>query len=166
MTDVVDKATRSRMMAGIWPQNTRPELFLRKGLHSLGFRYRLHAKDIPGKPDLVFPKHRALIEVFGCFWHGHGCRYFKRPATNADFWKDKIERNQDRDRRNLDLVIAAGWRCLIVWECAIRLSQRTGDVLDVVELAARWLTSGRPLAVIDESGLYDPGWRKTHVFQS
>lgn len=165
MADVVDKATRSRMMAGIRSRNTRPELFLRKGLHSLGFRHRLHAKGIPGKPDLVFPKHHALIEVFGCFWHGHGCRYFKLPATNTAFWKNKIGCNQDRDRRNLDSVIAAGWRCLIVWECAVRQSQRADDAPDVVGLAAQWLTSGKQLAVIDESGIYDPMQRMSHVFE-
>lgn len=165
MADVVDKATRSRMMAGIRSRNTQPELFLRKGLHSLGFRYRLHVKGIPGKPDLVFRKHRALIEVFGCYWHGHGCRYFKLPATNTTFWKNKIGRNQDRDRGNHDLVIAAGWRCLIVWECAIRQSQRTNDAPDVVALAAQWLKSGKQFAVIDESGLYDPEQRKSHVLQ-
>lgn len=155
MVDVVDKATRSRMMSGIRSKNTRPELFLRKGLHALGFRYRLHAKDIPGKPDMVLPKHNALIEVYGCFWHGHGCRYCKPPTTNAGFWQNKIIENQIRDRRNLGKQLEAGWRCLVVWECAIRMSQRATDTLDVVTLSAEWLTSGGQLAIIDELGLYN-----------
>lgn len=154
MVDVVDPATRSRMMSGIRAKNTRPELFLRKGLHALGFRYRLHVKDIPGKPDLVFPKYNALIQIHGCFWHGHGCNYCKPPATNPKFWQNKITENQLRDKRNLDKQIEAGWRCLIVWECAVRLSQRTVNVLDVVELSAQWLTAGSDLAIVDEQGLH------------
>lgn len=155
MADVVDRATRSRMMSGIRSENTRPELFVRNGLHALGFRYRLHAKNIPGKPDMVLSKYSALIEVHGCFWHGHGCRYSKLPATNAKFWQEKIIGNQTRDRRNLSKQLDAGWRCLIVWECAVRMSQRSVDTLDVVALSAKWLTSGGQLAIIDEQGLYN-----------
>lgn len=155
MADVVDRATRSRMMSGIRSENTRPELFVRKGLHALGFRYRLHAKNIPGKPDMVLSKYNALIEVHGCFWHGHGCRYSKLPATNAKFWQEKIIGNQTRDRRNLGKQLDAGWRCLIVWECAVRMSQRSVDTLDVIALSANWLTSGGQLAIIDEQGLYN-----------
>lgn len=154
MVDVVDPATRSRMMAGIRAKNTRPELFLRKRLHALGFRYRLHVKDIQGKPDLVFPKYNALIEIQGCFWHGHGCRYCKPPATNPEFWQNKILGNQFRDRRNMSKQIEGGWRCLIVWECAVRLSQRSVNKLDVVKLTARWLKGGSRLAIIDEQGLH------------
>lgn len=155
MADVVDSATRSRMMSGIRAKNTRPELFLRKGLHARGFRYRLHVKDIPGKPDLVFPKYSALIEIRGCFWHGHGCHYCKPPATNPEFWQSKILENQLRDKRNLDRQIEAGWRCLIVWECAVRLAQRATNALDVVELTAQWLLTGSDLATIDEQGLHN-----------
>jgi DNA mismatch endonuclease (patch repair protein) len=155
MADVVDATTRSRMMAGIRAKDTRPELFLRKGLHALGFRYRLHVKGIPGKPDLVFPKYNALIEVRGCFWHGHGCHYCKAPATNSEFWQQKIKENQRRDRQTLATQVEAGWRCLIAWECAIRLSQRAESELDVVGLAARWLVTGSGLALIDEQGLHD-----------
>lgn len=155
MVGVVDPAARSRMMAGIQAKNTRPELFIRKGLHARGFRYRLHVKDIPGKPDLVFPKYNALIEIRGCFWHGHGCHYCKSPATNPEFWQNKILENQRRDRRNLDRQTEAGWRCLIVWECAIRLAQRPVNTLDVVALSAQWLMAGSDLAVIDEQGLHN-----------
>lgn len=167
MPDIVDPKTRSRMMAGIRAKNTRPELFLRKGLHALGFRYRLHVKDIPGKPDLVFPKYNALIQIHGCFWHGHGCRYCKSPTTNTEFWQNKIMENQLRDRRNLDTQIEAGWRCLIVWECAVRLSEQTLSTLDVVALSAQWLTAGSNLAIVDEQGLHNlkNGAKGSHVFR-
>lgn len=153
MADVVDKATRSRMMSGIRAKNTRPEIFLRKGLHTLGFRYRLHAKNILGKPDIVLPKYNALIEIYGCFWHGHGCRYCKSPSTNTRFWKNKIIENQCRDRRNLGRQMEAGWRCLVVWECAIRMSQRSHTTMDAILLAAQWLTGSGDTAIIDEQGL-------------
>ena len=153
MVDVVDKVTRSWMMSGIRGNNTRPEMFIRKGLHVLGFRYRLHAKNIPGKPDVVLPKYNALIEIYGCFWHGHGCRYCKSPSTNTWFWKNKIIENQRRDRRNLGRQMEAGWRCLVVWECAIRMSQRSPATLDAVSLVAQWLTGNGDTAIIDEQGL-------------
>lgn len=167
MVDVVDPATRSRMMSGIRAKNTRPELFLRKGLHALGFRYRLHGKDIPGKPDLIFPKYNALIQIHGCFWHGHGCHYCKQPATNPEFWQNKITKNQLRDKRNLGKQIEAGWRCLIVWECAVRLSQRTVNALDVVALSAQWLIAGSDLAIVDEQGLHklNTELKGRHVFK-
>lgn len=153
MPDVVDKATRSRMMSGIRGKNTRPELFLRKGLHALGFRFRLHVKDIPGKPDIVLPKYRALIVVHGCFWHGHGCRYCKTPKTNTDFWQEKIQGNRLRDELTLHRQLDFGWRCLVVWECAVRRSQRVHGELDIVALSADWLTGSSRFAVIDEHGL-------------
>lgn len=153
MVDVVNKATRSRMMSGIRAKNTYPEKFLRKGLHALGFRYRLHAKNIPGKPDVVLPKYKALIEIYGCFWHGHGCRYCKTPSTNTLFWKNKIIENQRRDKRNLGRQMEAGWRCLVVWECAIRMAQRSSNTLDTISLAAQWLAGNGDTAIIDEQGL-------------
>ena len=153
MVDVVDPATRSRMMSGIRAKNTRPELFLRKGLHALGFRFRLHRKDIPGKPDIVLPKYRALVVIHGCFWHRHDCRYFKLPATNTEFWRRKIDQNHQRDLRNLASQLDDGWRCLVVWECAIRASKLSPKRLDVVGLAAQWLTGMSVVASIDEQGL-------------
>ena len=94
MNDVVDSATRSRMMSGIKGKNTKPELMVRSGLHRLGYRFRLHRKDLPGKPDLVFAKHRAVIFVHGCFWHYHDCHLFKMPSTRREFWETKIGRNR------------------------------------------------------------------------
>lgn len=155
MVDVVDKATRSRMMSGIRAKDTRPEMFLRKGLHALGFRFRLHVKDIPGKPDIVLPKFRALIVVHGCFWHGHGCRYFKLPATRREFWQAKIDGNRARDERDCSDQQACGWRVLTVWECAIRASARKTPSLDCMALVAQWLNSEMTVATIDEQGLRD-----------
>ncbi len=153
MADVVDKETRSRMMSGIRGKNTKPEIYIRKGLHALGFRYRLHANDVPGKPDILLPRYHAIINVHGCFWHWHGCRYCKPPSENADFWKNKITRNQFRDKKKLKQQIGAGWRCLVVWECAVRKSQKSRSLLNVVALAADWLSSNSRFAVIDEKGL-------------
>ena len=155
MPDVVDKATRSRMMSGIRAKNTRPELFLRKGLHAFGFRFRLHVKDIPGKPDIVLPKYRALIVIHGCFWHGHDCRYFKTPQTNRDFWISKIASNALRDKRNMELQLGLGWRVLVVWECAVRASMKENSVVNCVSLAAQWITGSSRRAQINESGILE-----------
>ncbi len=138
MADVVDDATRSRMMAGIRAANTRPELLLRKALFRLGLRYRLHGRGLPGKPDLVFPRWQAVVFVHGCFWHLHGCELFRWPATRREFWRKKLEGNRARDRRNTDSLLAAGWRVLTVWECAFK---RKGDapLRRTAQLAAAWL---------------------------
>jgi DNA mismatch endonuclease (patch repair protein) len=120
MTDVVDAATRSRMMKGIGPANTRPELTVRKALHKAGFRFRLHCKDLPGKPDIVLPRYRSVIFVHGCFWHMHDCRYFKLPSTRRDFWTQKLGSNKERDERKRRLLEETGWHVLVVWECEIR----------------------------------------------
>ena len=118
MVDIVDKATRSRMMAGIGGKNTRPEMVVRKHLFAAGFRYRLHRRDLPGRPDIVLPKHKTVIFVHGCFWHRHaGCRFAATPATNAQFWQEKLDGNVERDRRATRALLAAGWRVLRVWEC-------------------------------------------------
>jgi DNA mismatch endonuclease (patch repair protein) len=141
--DVVDAATRSRMMSGIRSTNTRPELVLRKALHRLGFRYTLHAKNIPGKPDMSFPSRKAVIFVHGCFWHGHDCRFFKLPQTRPDFWQAKIDRNRRRDDIVAAQLRSAGWRQLIVWECALRGAGRDAPA-KVAALAANWLLSKSP----------------------
>lgn len=120
MVDVVDRQTRSRMMSGIRGTNTKPELMVRKSLHSRGFRYRLHAKDIPGKPDLVLPKYRTVIFVHGCFWHRHDCTLFRWPKTREAFWRDKLTKNTERDKRNVATLLSEGWRVLVIWECALK----------------------------------------------
>lgn len=112
------------MMAGIRGANTRPEMLLRKGLHALGWRYRLHGKGIPGKPDLVFPGRRALVFANGCFWHGHDCHLFRWPQSRPEFWRDKIASNIARDARVREQLAADGWRIAEVWECTLKGRER------------------------------------------
>lgn len=107
-------------MAGIRGRDTRPELLLRKALHARGLRYRLHDRRLPGRPDMVFPKWRTVVFVHGCFWHGHGCHLFKWPATRAEWWREKIGANRERDRRNAGELATLGWAVLTVWECELR----------------------------------------------
>ncbi len=107
-------------MRAVKSKDTTPELHLRRALHALGFRYRLNVKDLPGKPDLVFPKHKVALFVHGCFWHGHECKRGRRvPKSNTEYWRDKIGKNRIRDRKNKKALEALGWRVLTVWECAI-----------------------------------------------
>jgi DNA mismatch endonuclease (patch repair protein) len=141
MTDVVTSAVRSRMMAGIRGTNTRPEVWVRHGLHRLGFRYRLHSSGLPGKPDIVLKRHRAIVLVNGCFWHGHDCHLFRWPGSRKQFWKTKITRNRCRDQEVRDQLAAAGWRVLVIWECALKGRERRP--LDaVIKEAARWIRKG------------------------
>jgi DNA mismatch endonuclease (patch repair protein) len=127
------------MMSGIRAKNTRPELIVRKGLHRLGFRFRLHGQ-LPGKPDLVFPKHDAVIFVHGCFWHGHDCPLYRLPSTRPEFWRAKIARNQANDLKVLAALRQAGWRTLTVWECALRGRTRL-EPEKLMLRCARWLRS-------------------------
>lgn len=120
MADVLTKEQRRLNMSRVQSKNTKPEMILRRGLHSRGLRFRLHRTDLPGKPDLVFPVRGAVILVHGCFWHWHGCPMFKWPTTRSDFWRAKIGRNRKRDQVTLKALQDKGWRALIVWECALR----------------------------------------------
>jgi DNA mismatch endonuclease (patch repair protein) len=124
MADVVTKEKRSSMMAGIKGKNTRPEISIRKELYGRGYRYKLHSKDLPGKPDLVFPKYKAVVFVHGCFWHRHKCHLFKWPSTRLDFWEDKINGNAHRDEEHKHQLLAMGWKIIIVWECAVKGKSR------------------------------------------
>ena len=144
MPDVHDRATRSRNMAAVRGKDTKPELLIRRGLHGLGFRYRLQAKELPGKPDLVLPKYRAVILVHGCFWHGHDCPLFRLPATRQSFWEDKIAGNAARDAKALTELQALGWRAGVVWECALRGPARR-DTESVLTALSGWIRSGPPL---------------------
>jgi DNA mismatch endonuclease (patch repair protein) len=127
------------MMAGIKGKDTKPELVLRRALHARGFRYRLHSKNVPGRPDLVFPKHHAIVFVHGCFWHRHeGCRYTTTPSTRPEFWQAKFDANVARDRSVHDQLLDAGWRVATVWECALR---RPEETVLAANLLAAWLRS-------------------------
>lgn len=140
MTDIVDPATRSRMMSGIRSENTKPEILVRKALHKNGFRYRLHVSRIPGSPDLVFPKYHAVLFIHGCFWHGHDCPLFRMPETRNNFWMDKIRKNQERDTAVLKKIKKIGWRPGIVWECSLKGKGRI-SLEEVVKRIVEWLGS-------------------------
>lgn len=121
MTDVLTKKQRHYNMAAIHGKDTKPEILVRKFLFSRGFRYRLNHPRLPGHPDLVLRKYRTVIFVNGCFWHGHeNCKYFRLPKTNIDFWKNKIERNKERDKKEQCQLAAMGWHCITVWECQLK----------------------------------------------
>ena len=139
--DIVKPEIRSRMMAGIRGRDTRPELQIRSALHRRGFRFRLYRRDLPGKPDLVFPKYRAVILVHGCFWHGHDCHLFRWPGTREEFWRNKITSNRERDRRQLSTLLETGWRVATIWECALKGRERLPMQM-VIERCAEWLKSG------------------------
>jgi DNA mismatch endonuclease (patch repair protein) len=142
MADIVTAQVRSRMMSGIRGTDTAPELALRGSLHRLGFRYRLHARSLPGKPDMVFPKRRAVLFAHGCFWHGHDCHLFKWPSTRPDFWKSKITRNRENDAKHEAQLLALGWRHGVVWECALKGKARL-PLRDVISGCSSWLRSER-----------------------
>jgi DNA mismatch endonuclease (patch repair protein) len=121
MADIMSAEKRSYVMSRVGSKNTQPELAVRKYLHAEGFRFRIHYKDLPGKPDIVLPKFKAVIFVHGCFWHGHeGCRRSQLPATRTDWWASKIVRNQERDKEQQAELREAGWRIMIVWECRLK----------------------------------------------
>lgn len=129
-------------MSGIRGKNTQPELLVRKALHKEGFRYRLHDKHLPGKPDLVLPKYSAVIFVHGCFWHGHNCHLFKWPKTRKEFWRNKINRNRKVDRRNYKKLKEEGWYVLTIWECALK-GKTKQSFESVINRTTKWLESGK-----------------------
>lgn len=150
--DIVDSATRSRMMSGIQSKNTKPEMLVRQYLHAQGFRYRLHTRELLGSPDLVLPKYHVVIFVHGCFWHRHaGCRFATQPASNIERWKTKFQSNLERDAKNVAALQATGWRVLMVWECELKrepldrlqrlaseITQQTIDQLEFIKLHSDW----------------------------
>lgn len=111
---------RSSLMAKVRGKNTKPEIFVRKLIWSMGFRYRLHVKTLPGTPDIVFRPKKKVIFINGCFWHGHSCRRKPIPSTRSEFWREKIERNQKRDLANVDKLEKSGWAILVIWECELK----------------------------------------------
>ena len=134
MADVHDIATRSYNMSQIKGKNTKPELLVRKFLFGLGYRYKIHDKKLPGKPDLVLPKYNTVIHVHGCFWHGHqGCKYFKLPKTRKDWWLQKINKTRENDTNNKNELENHGWRVLEIWECQLRGRNRIQTLTKLVE---------------------------------
>ena len=127
-------------MAGIRGKDTKPEMLIRRALHARGFRYRLHCKDLPGKPDICLPKYRAVIFVHGCFWHGHGCHLFKWPKTREEFWRTKIGRNREVDDESILRLHAGGWRTATVWECSLKGRARK-NVTELASQLDQWLRS-------------------------
>ena len=118
--DKISRERRSQNMAAIRSADMKPELIVRKAVHGMGYRYRLHRKDLPGKPDLVFSSRNKVIFVHGCFWHQHGekkCKIVRKPKSNTDYWLPKLQRNKTRDKQNLDTLKKMGWDVLIIWEC-------------------------------------------------
>jgi DNA mismatch endonuclease (patch repair protein) len=132
-------AKRSALMSRIRGKDTGPELLVRNELWRAGFRYRLHSKRLPGKPDLVLPKWKAVVFVHGCFWHRHGgCAYFRLPKSRPEFWDEKLRHNQERDERAIECLIDSGWRVAVVWECAVR-----SDPDAVGRILGAWIKLGR-----------------------
>lgn len=142
MMDIVDAQTRSRMMSGIRSRNTKPEVLLRSLLHRKGYRFRIHARGLPGTPDFVLPRWRVAVQVHGCFWHRHpGCRKASTPAANAEFWQEKFRKNVARDEAALQALHAMGWRTLVVWECSLNSARasQTADEAEEFVLQGAWL---------------------------
>ncbi len=149
MADTVNPVVRSRMMAAIRAKNTKPELAVRRGLHALGFRYLLHSARFPGKPDILLPKYQAVLWLNGCFWHGHNCPDGRIPTSRADYWGPKISRTRERDKKAIEAVQEAGWRSLVIWECAFR--RKGAAALErTVQAAACWIVEGA--AAVELSG--------------
>lgn len=147
MAEKISPEMRSRMMSGIRGRDTRPEMTVRSFLHKSGFRFRLHRRALPGKPDIVLSRWNAVVFVHGCFWHGHeGCRYFRLPKTREAFWAAKIESNVRRDAATIQRLLEAGWRVAIVWECALR--DESANALNSLQ---GFIRSGHPLAEIRSS---------------
>lgn len=143
MADIVDASTRSRMMSGIRSKDTRHEIEIRKRLFALGFRFRIHDSRLPGKPDIVLPRYKAIIFIHGCFWHAHDCILFKMPSTRTRFWAKKLSVNKGKDRLNIEALRLLGWRVLTIWECSFRGTGKNRDrELDkVINKTVRWLMS-------------------------
>jgi DNA mismatch endonuclease, patch repair protein len=148
VTDIVDPATRSRMMSAIRGKDTKPEILVRKGLHSKGFRYRLHVAHLPGKPDIVLSKYRAVVMINGCFWHRHNCNMFHWPKSNRQFWRKKLNRNAKVDKKNIDTLLQEDWRVQVIWECALRGQGRLPETM-LMNRIARWIKSKTRLSEIE-----------------
>jgi DNA mismatch endonuclease (patch repair protein) len=133
-------------MGKVGQKNTAPEMKLRKALHKMGLRYRLHDKKLPGSPDIVFPRFGAVVFVHGCFWHRHGCKATTTPGDNSDYWRGKFEENQVRDRRNIDALLESGWRVAVVWGCVLK--GKNTKIETVAKDLDKWLkTEGKTIKI-------------------
>lgn len=151
MTDVVSSAKRSQMMSGIRCKDSAPELLVRKTLFAMGYRFRLHRRDLPGTPDIVMSGRKIVIFVHGCFWHAHqGCKYAKTPSTRIEFWSAKLQGNVDRDRRAVAKLAEAGWRVLNVWECSTRDPKAAAGLPEILR---RWINSDAQVGEISAQSL-------------
>lgn len=134
MSDTVPPDVRTRIMASVPRFDTKPELIVRRRIHSMGFRFRLNVKGLPGTPDIVLPRHKKVIFVNGCFWHGHHCRRGRRPKSNRKYWDEKLDKNIERDKRKRRDLKKLGWSSLVIWECQIQrpdyLSRKIGEFLN------------------------------------
>lgn len=134
MADVHTKEVRSYNMSQIRSKNTKPELAVRKYLFAKGFRYRLHSKDLPGKPDIVLPKYRTVLFVHGCFWHGHeGCKYFVVPKTKTEWWLNKINANKINDKKTVKALKKDGWKVVSIWECELKTTKLEKTLLSLLK---------------------------------
>ena len=147
MADIISPERRSALMSRIRSKDTKIELEVRRGLHALGFRYRLGGAGLPGKPDIVLPKYRTVVFVHGCFWHQHDCHLFRWPATRQEFWREKIGRNVVNDERSTQALRDAGWRVATVWECALKGRTRP-DFGDAMQRLAAWIQTGEQTITI------------------
>ncbi len=145
--DTVDADARSQIMSKVGQKDTGAEMVLRRALHGIGLRYRLHDRTMPGSPDLVFPKYGAVIFVHGCYWHCHGCYRSTIPKTRRRFWLNKFEANRARDERNTDLLLKSGWRVLIVWECSL-IGRTCNSLAEVARTVEVWLQSRSQISMI------------------
>jgi len=128
VADTLTPNERSKRMSLIRGKDSSPEMKLRRLVHGMGFRYRLHVKDLPGKPDLVFPSRRAVIFMHGCFWHRHpGCKLARMPKSKLDFWRPKLEGNRERDLRNQEMLKKLGWHVLVIWECEMENVEKVSN---------------------------------------
>lgn len=143
MTDVHSPAIRSKNMRAIRSADTKPELLIRKGLHAAGLRYRLGGAGLPGRPDLVLPKHKTVIFVHGCFWHGHDCKFFKVPQTRREFWLQKIDANKTRDKSSIARLLELGWNVIVLWEC---LTRQAGKDSSGIVIKVKALLEQHPLS--------------------
>lgn len=140
MADIMNTATRSRMMASIRGKNTKPELTIRKALYAKGLRYKLHVRELPGKPDLVFLKYKTVVFVHGCFWHQHGCAKSTIPKTNVEFWTMKLETNRARDKLQIIELLSTDWRVAVIWECTV-IKYLKEEMPILIEKVANWITA-------------------------